>query len=152
DHFETPLRTLVYGIIEALESKRRENNLYLKAEVDKEVPFVVMADPKRLRQILTNLIGNGLKFTEQGGLTVKVSTNAQHVTAPEGGIALRYEVIDTGIGMSPEVAAKLFQPFTQADNSTTRRFGGTGLGLSIAHRLVEAMGGQIGVTSQEGKG
>ncbi len=152
DNFETPLRTLVYGIIEALESKRRENNLYLKAEVEKEVPFVVMADPKRLRQVLTNLIGNGLKFTETGGLTVKVSMNAQHVAPPEGGIVLRYEVVDTGIGMSPEVAAKLFQPFTQADNSTTRRFGGTGLGLSIAHRIVEAMGGQIGVTSEEGKG
>ena len=152
DHFELPLRTLVYGIIEALESKKRENNLYLKAEVDQAVPFVVMGDPKRLRQILTNLIGNGLKFTENGGITVKVSTNAQHMAPAPGGLVLRFEVQDTGMGMSTEVAAKLFQPFTQADNSTTRRFGGTGLGLSIAQRLVELMGGQIGVLSEQDKG
>ncbi len=152
DHFELPMRTLVYGIIEALQSKKRENNLYLKAEVDPSVPFVVMGDPKRLRQILTNLIGNGLKFTENGGITVKVSMNAQRIKPVQDGIVLRFEIQDTGIGMSQDVADKLFQPFTQADNSTTRRFGGTGLGLSIAHRLVELMGGEIGVISEEGKG
>lgn len=152
DYFEMPLRTLVYGIIESLESKRRENNLYLKADIEPDVPFVVMGDPKRLRQILTNLIGNGLKFTEKGGLTIRVLNKTRHIKPMAGHIGLRFEVVDTGIGMTADVAAKLFQPFTQADNSTTRRFGGTGLGLSIAHRLVETMGGQIGVISEPGKG
>lgn len=152
DDFELPLRTLVYGLIEALESKRRENNIYLKAEVDQAIPFVVTGDPKRLRQILTNLIGNALKFTENGGITVKVTNQLQHIQTPEDGLGLRFEIIDTGIGMPPEVAAKLFKPFTQADNSTTRRFGGTGLGLSIAHHLVELMKGEIGVESVEGTG
>lgn len=152
DDFEIPLRTLVYGMIEALEVKKIENDLYLKAEIDESVPFVVMGDPKRLRQILINLIGNGLKFTQEGGITVKIGVNAQHITVPDNGLGLRFEVIDTGIGMSDEVAAKLFQPFTQADNSTTRQFGGTGLGLSIAQRLVNLMGGEIGVTSVEGQG
>lgn len=152
DYFELPLRTLIYGLIESFESKRRENNLYIKGEVDSEIPFVVMGDPKRLRQILTNLIGNGLKFTQDGGLTIRVTQQVQHITPKAGGLALRFEVIDTGIGMGPETAAKLFQPFVQADNSTTRRFGGTGLGLSIAHHLVELMGGKIGVDSVEGTG
>ncbi len=152
DHFEVPLRTLTYGIIEAMEVKKIENDLYLKAEIDDNVPFVVMGDPKRLRQILINLIGNGLKFTEKGGITVKIGVNAQHIPVPDDGLALRFEVTDTGIGMSDSVATKLFKPFTQADNSTTRRFGGTGLGLSIAQRLIELMHGKIGVTSQEGVG
>lgn len=152
DDFEVPLRTLIYGMIEAMEVKKIENDLYLKAEVEENVPFVVMGDPKRLRQILINLIGNGLKFTENGGVTVKIGMNAQHIAIPDDGLALRFEVVDTGIGMSDEVAAKLFQPFTQADNSTTRRFGGTGLGLSIAQRLIELMGGEIGVDSIEGEG
>lgn len=152
DYFEMPLRTLVYGLIESFESKRRENNLYLKAEVEESIPFVLMGDPKRLRQILTNLIGNALKFTENGGITIRVTQKAQHVAVPENGLVLRFEIVDTGIGMSEEVANKLFRPFTQADNSTTRRFGGTGLGLSIAHHLVELMGGEVGVTSVEGQG
>ncbi len=152
DDFEIPLRTLIYGMMEALDVKKIENDLYLKAEIDDTVPFVVMGDPKRLRQILINLIGNGLKFTEKGGITVKVGVNARNINIPNNGLALRFEVVDTGIGMSKDVAAKLFQPFTQADNSTTRRFGGTGLGLSIAHRLIELMGGKIGVKSEEGVG
>lgn len=152
DYFELPLRTLVYGLIESFESKRRENNLYINAEVASEIPFVVMGDPKRLRQILTNLIGNALKFTERGGITIKVTQEITQIEKPENGFGLRFEITDTGIGMSPEVAMRLFQPFTQADNSTTRRFGGTGLGLSIAHHLVELMGGKIGVYSTEGVG
>lgn len=152
DYFEMPLRTLVYGLIESFESKRRENDLYINAEIATDIPFVLMGDPKRLRQIMTNLIGNALKFTEKGGLTIRVTQQPEHVALPDGGLVLRFEIIDTGIGMSLETADKLFQPFTQADNSTTRRFGGTGLGLSIAHHLVELMKGQIGVTSIEGKG
>jgi CheY-like chemotaxis protein len=152
DYFEMPLRTLVYGLIESFESKRRENDLYINAEIAADIPFVLMGDPKRLRQIMTNLIGNALKFTEKGGLTIRVTQQPEHITSPDGGLVLRFEIVDTGIGMSRDTANKLFQPFTQADNSTTRRFGGTGLGLSIAHHLVELMKGQIGVDSVEGKG
>ena len=152
DTFEVPLRLLVNGLIESLDSKRRENNLYLNAAFSDKVPEVIVCDPKRLRQILTNLISNALKFTEQGGVTIRISTQPKYITADDGHVPLRFEIIDTGVGMTHETASRLFQPFTQADNSTTRKFGGTGLGLSIAHRMVELMGGQIGVSSQLGKG
>ncbi|MDB5478763.1 MAG: sensory box histidine kinase/response regulator, partial [Alphaproteobacteria bacterium] len=152
DEFELPLRTLVYGLIEALEAKRRENNIYLKTIIEQDVPYVIHGDPKRLRQIMTNLLGNALKFTDYGGITVRVSCKTVHLALEENKIGLRFEIHDTGIGMSTEVAARLFQPFVQADNSTTRRFGGTGLGLSIAQRLVELMEGKIGVHSTAGEG
>jgi PAS domain S-box-containing protein len=101
-------------------------------------------DPNRIRQILTNLISNAIKFTEKGHVMVQVIQSSPH--------EVRVEVSDTGIGMSPEAVTRMFQPFTQADTSTSRRFGGTGLGLSICKRLVEAMNGTIGVRSTIGKG
>ena len=152
DTFEVPIRLLVFGLIESLDSKRRENNLYLNAAFSDKVPEIIVCDPKRLRQILTNLVSNGLKFTETGGVTIRVSTQPKYIASEDGQVPLRFEIIDTGLGMTHETAGRLFQPFTQADNSTTRKFGGTGLGLSIAHRMVELMGGQIGVVSQPGKG
>lgn len=152
DSFELPLRTLVNGVIESLEAKRRESSVFLVADIADNVPAIIKGDPKRLRQILTNLVGNALKFTESGGITLKVSLETRHITFNEGDIGLRIEVNDTGIGMTHEVASKLFQPFVQADNTTTRRFGGTGLGLSIAYRFVELMDGKIGVNSTPGKG
>jgi two-component system sensor histidine kinase/response regulator len=152
DAFEIPLRAIVSALIESMEAKRRENNLYINLECTDSVPDVMIGDPKRLRQILTNLLSNALKFTSRGGITIRISTQTKHISASPEHIALRFEIIDTGIGMTHETASRLFQPFTQADNSTTRQFGGTGLGLSIAHRLVELMGGQIGVNSKQGDG
>ena len=152
DAFEVPLANMVLSLVQSMESKRRENNLFLKSDIADDVPNIIIGDPKRLRQILTNLLSNGIKFTEQGGVTIRITTQTRHISVPEDRTGLRFEIIDTGIGMSHETASRLFQPFTQADNSTTRKFGGTGLGLSIAHRLVELMGGQIGVNSEIGKG
>ncbi len=152
DMFEVPIRLLLNGLVESMDARRRENKLYLNAVFSDAVPDIVICDPKRLRQILTNLISNGLKFTETGGVTIRVTTSAKYITTDSTHVPLRFEIIDTGVGMTHDTASRLFQPFTQADNSTTRKFGGTGLGLSIAHRMVELMGGQIGVASQLNKG
>ncbi len=152
DDFEVPVRTLAYGVLECLEVRLMGKPVKLVAEVDKDVPFVTMGDPMRLRQILINLIGNSVKFTEKGSVTLHISKNAKVVKPQKDGFVLRFEIHDTGIGMAPEVAARLFKPFSQADNSTTRKYGGTGLGLSISHKLIELMGGRIGVDSIEGKG
>ena len=152
DTFEVPLRTLVYGINEAMSVKVHGKNVTLKEDIDNTVPFVIIGDPKRLRQIIMNLTGNALKFTEKGSVTIKVSTNIKVIETPARGTALRFEVIDTGIGMDQKTCESLFQPFTQADSSTSRKFGGTGLGLSICKKLVTLMGGEIGVESKKGKG
>lgn len=152
DQFETPVRTLTYGVLECLEVRLLGKNVKLIADVAQDVPFVVIADPMRLRQILINLVGNSIKFTEKGSVTIRIHQKVKTIRPPKNGLALRFEIEDTGIGMPPAVAAKLFQPFTQADNSTTRKYGGTGLGLSISHKLIELMGGKIGVDSTEGKG
>jgi len=152
DIFEVPVRMLVRGILEALSVKVRGVHVQLIDDINTDVPFVVLGDPKRLRQIIMNLCGNALKFTHDGSVTVRVSTKAQHISQPKNGMALRFEVIDTGIGIKPEVCNKLFSSFTQADNTTSRKYGGTGLGLSISKKLVELMDGQIGVESIEGIG
>jgi len=152
DNFEVPLRTLAYGTIEALSVKKHGAEVDLITDIDDTVPFVVKGDPKRLRQIFVNLMGNALKFTREGRITLRITSRYQHVSPPENGLTLRFEITDTGIGMSEEACSRLFQPFMQADNSTTRKFGGTGLGLSICKKLVELMDGQIGVTSVEGQG
>lgn len=152
DIFEVPVRLLVRGLLEALAVKVHSAGIELVDDIEQDVPFVVIGDPKRLRQIIMNLCGNALKFTEKGTVTVRVTTKVKNITVPEGGVGLRFEIIDTGIGMSKEACAKLFQNFAQADSSTSRKYGGTGLGLSISKKLVELMDGQIGVTSKEGKG
>jgi PAS domain S-box-containing protein len=139
---------IVEGVADALASQAHKKGLHLVAHVDASVPPTVEGDPVRLRQILFNIVGNALKFTERGEVVVRMS-----VEAPiEGGLRLMTRVSDTGIGLRPEAAARLFQPFVQADGSTTRRFGGTGLGLSISRGLVERMGGRIGVDSRPGEG
>ncbi|HRC25808.1 MAG TPA: ATP-binding protein, partial [Alphaproteobacteria bacterium] len=148
DLFEVPVRTLVRGTLEALSVKTFGSKVTLSDDIAQEVPFVVIGDPKRLRQILMNLAGNAIKFTREGSVTVRVRARPRQ---PAGHI-LRFEVVDTGIGMPESVRARLFQPFTQADSSTSRKFGGTGLGLSICRKLVELMGGTIGVDSVEGQG
>lgn len=148
DEFEVPVRTLARGINEAMEVKVQGKDVQLLDDIEEDVPFVIMGDPKRLRQIIMNLMGNALKFTSDGSVTIRITK----ASAGDDDLVLRFEIIDTGMGMSQEIADKLFSPFTQADNSTSRKFGGTGLGLSICKKLVEMMNGQIGVLSEEGKG
>ena len=122
--------------------------LELVVNVRPEVPQHVVGDPQRLRQCLLNLVGNAIKFTQSGEVVVEVCSLGRQ----NGRSLVHFEVRDTGIGIAPDSLAKLFQPFTQADSSTTRRFGGTGLGLSIVHKLVELMGGQVGAQSEVGQG
>jgi PAS domain S-box-containing protein len=121
--------------------------LALTCFVEQDVPQHVYGDGGRLRQILTNLVGNAIKFTEHGGISLRVTA-----AEPPRGTTLRFEVGDSGIGVSAGAQERIFQAFTQADGSTTRRYGGTGLGLAIVKRLVELMGGTIGVESEPGRG
>ncbi|HEX2099847.1 MAG TPA: response regulator [Candidatus Synoicihabitans sp.] len=120
----------------------------LIVDIDPSVPRVLRGDPLRLRQVALNLLGNAVKFTRVGEILFRAEVERRD----EHQVRVRFEVSDTGIGIEPDVQVQLFQPFVQADASTTRRFGGTGLGLAICKRLVEAMGGEIGVTSVPGKG
>jgi PAS domain S-box-containing protein len=126
----------------------QQKDLYLRMEIAEDVPAVVVGDPMRLRQVLFNLVNNAIKFTSSGGVIVKVSLGKRTGTALE----LRFEVSDTGAGIPADKQAIIFDAFTQADSSTNRRHGGTGLGLNICKRLVDMMGGRIGVESEPGAG
>jgi len=139
---------LIEGVAQIVAPAASKKGLNLAAFVDPALPPLVMGDPVRLRQILFNLAGNAVKFTQTG----RVALFAERATDTEGRNRILVRVADTGIGIAPEVVGRLFKPFTQAESSTTRRFGGTGLGLSITRRLVELMGGRIGVDSQVGQG
>ncbi len=139
---------VVEGVADALAPQAHKKKLQLTSLVDASVPTMVEGDPVRLRQILFNLVGNALKFTERGEVSVRMSVDSPM----PGGMRLVTRVTDTGVGLDAEARARLFQPFVQADSSTTRRYGGTGLGLSIARGLVERMGGEIGVESEPGRG
>lgn len=142
------LRELLHSVITLMERPADAKGLHLTLFIDPSVRLPVRGDPVRLRQILSNLISNAIKFTERGSVTVNVrrigETAAQH--------QLRFEVQDTGIGIDAATRERLFQPFSQADASTTRLYGGTGLGLVISQRIVALMGGRIGVESQPGMG
>ena len=129
-------------------AKAQEKGLNLWSRIEPEVPMVLRGDPLRLSQILLNLISNAIKFTAHGEVAVTVEKLGEEADA----VLLRFAVRDTGIGLDPEQQAQLFTPFTQADTSTTRRYGGTGLGLAISRRLTELMGGQIGIESRYGEG
>ncbi|MDO9120123.1 MAG: response regulator [Nitrospira sp.] len=142
------LRTTLDEVIQMLTTRASAKGLNLGCLVHAEVPSALRGDPWRLRQILLNLIGNAIKFTEQG--EVVVSVTLLHDTQESA--TLRFEIRDTGIGLSPEALGKLFRPFSQVDGSTTRIYGGTGLGLVISKQLTELMKGQIGVESQSGAG
>ena len=142
------LRDLLDSVQALMDKAAESKRLSLRLSVDEDVRTLLRGDPVRIRQVLSNLVGNGLKFTERGGVSVRVSKRAETPTHEE----LVFAVRDTGIGITPEAAARLFQPFTQAESSTTRRYGGTGLGLTICKKLVELMGGKIGLRSEPGKG
>ncbi|MFN5048514.1 ATP-binding protein [Roseateles sp.] len=129
-----------------------EKGIALHARVQPGVPLHVQGDALRLRQVLVNLVGNALKFTEKGEVRLEVLRLDEAGSEPEAGAHLRFSVHDTGIGMTREQIAQIFDPFTQADGSITRRYGGTGLGLTIVQRLVGLMGGQVMVESQPGTG
>ncbi|HVW00340.1 MAG TPA: ATP-binding protein, partial [Planctomycetaceae bacterium] len=138
---------LVHDVIGLMQVRADAKQLALSVHCDGDLPETIETDPTRLKQILTNLIGNALKFSSQGGVSVTCRL-LQDGPAPQ----IAIQVADTGIGMTPEQQTRLFQPFQQADNSMTRRFGGTGLGLAISKRLAEMMGGTITVESQPGHG
>jgi len=145
---------LVEGTAELLAESARAKQLNVMTYVEPGVPVYMKGDPGRLRQVLMNLTGNALKFTDRGEVVVQVEKVDDYISTTHGAAiaTVRFTVSDTGIGLSQDVMDRLFRPFSQADGSTTRRFGGTGLGLSISKRLVELMGGQIGVTSNPGEG
>jgi PAS domain S-box-containing protein len=141
-------RALTDGVIELLAPRAEGKGLEFAAIVAPEVPFILHGDDGRLRQILVNLVTNAIKFTESGRVVLRVLC----VRRETARVDLKFEIIDTGIGISPDQQAKLFNPFTQADSTTRRQYGGTGLGLAICKRLVELMGGRIGLISAEGQG
>jgi PAS domain S-box-containing protein len=141
-------RALVHDALEVVSVKAQQKRLTLTAEVEGSLPAALRGDPGRLRQILLNLLSNGVKFTPAGEVALRLET------APSSGdgVTLRCTIRDTGVGIPADAQARLFESFTQFDSSTTRRYGGTGLGLAISRRLVQMMGGEIGVTSQPGVG
>ena len=142
------LRHAMQEVLDLLSESAHGKGLTLHSLFHANVPTVLRGDPGRLRQIIMNLLGNAIKFTQQGDVTVTVM--AQGETPEE--VVLRIDVIDQGIGIAPEAQERLFKPFMQVDGSTTRKYGGTGLGLSICAQLVKSMGGDIGVDSELGKG
>ena len=145
---EFSLREVVDAVLENITPHAAAKKIALAAIVSCAVPRRLKGDPARLRQVLLNLAGNGIKFTEQGEVVVRV----RQQFFSQGKSNLRFEVTDTGIGLTEEQTQKLFQPFVQADTSSSRRFGGTGLGLAISRKIVELMGGRIGIRSSPGLG
>lgn len=142
------VKSTLQDVLKAFRLAARKKNLALNLDLDEYLPAYVNGDPGRFRQVFVNLIGNALKFTHQGNVTIKGRVLAQN----SGKVRMHFEVSDTGIGLAPESIEKLFKEFTQADASTTRKYGGTGLGLSISKLLIEMMEGEIGVRSEVGKG
>ncbi|MBI1199731.1 MAG: response regulator [Phenylobacterium sp.] len=148
EHIDFDLPGLWGEVIDLLSPLAAEKDLELQCRIEAPAKRAFVGDPKRIRQILLNLVSNAVKFTPQGSVALHVDA----APGDEGRVNIRAEVIDTGIGVTDEQKGRLFQNFQQADNSTTRRFGGTGLGLAISRQLVELMGGRIGISDREGGG
>ena len=142
------LRLLLDDIVRLLVYRADDAGIVLTYNIDTGMPISLKGDSGRVRQVIINLVGNALKFTKQGAVDVNVSL----VSDQNDSVRIRFAINDTGIGMPESRLSAIFAPFTQVDASTTRKYGGTGLGLTICKQLAELMGGEIGVTSKEGKG
>ena len=159
ENLEFDLDEVVEGALSVLVPQARAKGLELRSEIDSKVCTFLCGDPGRLRQVLTNLLNNAVKFTEQGEVVLRVlpqedtpSGVSLTEAVPGSKATLRFEIKDTGIGLSADARGRIFDAFSQADQSTTRRYGGTGLGLTISRQLVRMMHGEIGVESEPGKG
>ena len=144
------LRRLIQGVSTLMQGHAKQKNIELNVKIGDDLPNFVIGDPTRLRQVLLNLTGNAIKFTEKGGVTITVETMKENTQ--EKSSEIYFNVIDNGIGISEDAKKNLFTPFSQADSSISRKFGGTGLGLAISKGLVEAMGSEINISSVENEG
>lgn len=142
------LYELIFTTLNIFSPQAKSKGLTLSSRIDINIPFIINSDPIHIRQILINLLGNAIKFTENGGIDL----DCQLVKSDHSLLAIRFEIIDTGIGIREEIHDRIFEKFTQADEGTTRRYGGSGLGTTIAKQLVELMGGQIGIISVPDRG
>lgn len=153
EYVDFDLHRILNSVITLMSGHAEAKKISLKLDIGSDVPRYFIGDPIRLRQVLLNLCGNSIKFTEEGGVTLRVQVdNFGEAPKTKESRKIRFSIEDTGIGISPEAQRNLFNPFSQADSSITRKFGGTGLGLAICQRLIEAMGSQIKINSQEGEG
>ena len=152
DPVPVDVRELMTDLLKPFLLDARQKGLTMRTQIDQSVPRRVMVDPVRLRQVLLNLVGNAIKFTQRGGVTVDVAISPTVPPSAAGRLCLHLVVSDTGIGIPPEKHQMVFEAFTQADGSTTRQHGGTGLGLSISAKLAALMGGRLWVESQHGTG
>jgi signal transduction histidine kinase/CheY-like chemotaxis protein len=154
EEIEFDVRAVLDGVLDTIAVEADRRQLELVGTVDPAVPAALRGDPGRLRQILMNLASNSLKFTERGEIEIRIERGGEQKSAssPPGDVTLRCAVRDTGIGIPRDKQCVIFEAFTQADSSDTRRYGGTGLGLAISQHLVSLMGGQIGVESEPGRG
>jgi PAS domain S-box-containing protein len=148
EHLSFSLREVVDAVVQVLSLQAAAKGLKFSARVAAAIPGLLVGDAHRLRQVLTNLAANAIKFTERGEVTLAAELESRR----EGRVSIHFAITDTGIGIRPEQVSRLFSAFTQADASTTRKYGGTGLGLAISKQLVEMMGGTIGADSAEGGG
>mgnify|MGYP000228625979 CR=1 FL=1 len=148
EKIEFPLRELMATTLKALALRAEQKNIELVYQIDPELPHILVGDPGKLRQVLTNLVGNAIKFSDSGVISIDVNLEDRD----DHEVKVYFAVTDHGIGIPAGKLEQIFQPFSQADASTTRKYGGTGLGLSISSRLVQGMQGQLQVLSEEGKG
>ena len=152
EHVDFDLHRVLQSVTTLMTGHATAKKISLTLDLDPRVPRYMVGDPTRLRQVLLNLVGNSIKFTGEGGVTLRVRPEEQGENQASGAYRIQFNVIDTGVGISPEAQKKLFNPFSQADNSVARKFGGTGLGLAISQRLIEGMGGKIRIESTPGDG
>lgn len=150
-HADFDLHKLVNSTVKLLAPQAQKKGIYLESHVAPDVPFLLRGDEFLLRQVLTNLLGNAIKFTHEGGVQLRVQRKSGGTTSKQP-VRLQFFVIDSGIGIAQEAQGRIFESFTQADSSTTRRYGGTGLGITISKQLVELLGGRIGLESKPGEG